>query len=159
MADEQKRGPGRPRKEHEPGVGNPPEFVPDIPVEDERETTDKPTDGRPQQVGYVEEMPKHPDFHDNKLVEISEGPSVGPEPTGKAPAGTVEVEIVRGYVPSVRLDENGNPVKKGGDFEETDNDAGGEKLMPGRIVRLPKKEAAGLIKSGAATTTDNSFDD
>jgi hypothetical protein len=157
MADKQNRGPDRPSKEEqEPGVGFPPEAPH---VEDERLTTDKPTDGRPQNVGYVEgKLPKHPDFHDNPLVEISHGPEAE-EPVGKAPAGTVEVEILRGYVPSVRLNDNGNPVRKDGEFDLADNANGGEKLQVGRIVRLPKKEAAGLIKAGIATTTDNSFDD
>jgi len=155
MADEeQKRGPGRPRREPEPGQVQLPEVI------DERETTQKPTDGRPQQVGYVNEMPKHPDFHDNPLVEISnDHESYGGVP-GPVPKGCIEVEILRRYVPETKLNEAGNSVSDGqGGHHKQSNAEQGETINPGRVVRLPKKEAARLIKMGVATTTENSFDD
>lgn len=154
MSDEVKRGPGRPRRnENEPGVPYLPEQI------DERETTEKPTDGRPQQVGYVNEMPNHPDFHDNPLVEITtDHPDYNGVP-GPVPKGCIEVEIVRRYVPEVRINDAGNAVSDGdGGHRAQDNAGQGATLAPGRIVRLPKKEAARLIKNGVATTTENSFD-
>jgi len=154
MNDEPKRGPGRPRKDEiQPGEPYLPEQI------DERETTDKPTDGRPQQVGHVDRMPNHPDFHTNRLVEkdIEHDDSDGTP--GPVPKGCIEVEVLRRYNPEVTINDAGNAVSDGsGGFRRVDNSVQNDALAVGRIVRLPKKEAARLIKAGVVTTTENAFD-
>jgi hypothetical protein len=83
-------------------------------------------------------------------------PNAPPVPTDAKPGlpkeATIEVELLRKYVPE-------NIVNEDGSLAAQPNDQNNVPLAAGTIVRLPKKEASRVVQRGIATLTDNSFGD
>lgn len=157
MTDEPKRGPGRPRRETVDGENdvirqplqtedeNPAKVLYDEAEARRRENT------AIAQYNVEQELADQADLAKRQELEDKAAAKARKDAKRAYNGSTVEVLIVRKYVPTYRTDAEGDLVA------QDNSSANPKEVQPGTTLNLPKDEAARAVKLGIAEITANSF--